>query len=95
MLHKEIEISTSVFKLQNSYRISQSIKLLCAYHYARTNFNSIQFNFKINVILSGLEKYMIFSLDNKLVFIDGFQFLSSSLDSLAKNLGKNYFKDLS
>ena len=28
-------------------------------------------------------------------FIDGFQFLSSSLDILGKNLGKDYFKYLS
>ena len=39
-----------------------------------------------------------FSLDNNLVidsFIDNFQFLSSSLDNLVKNLGKNDFKHLS
>ena len=35
---------------------------------------------------NGLHKYMRFSLDNNLVMIDGFQFLSSSLDSLVKNL---------
>ena len=38
---------------------------------------------------------MSFSVDNKLVFIDSFQFLSSSLDRLARNLGKNEFKHLS
>ena len=38
---------------------------------------------------------MSFSLDNKLVFIDSFQFLSSSLDSLVKNSGENGFKHLS
>ena len=38
---------------------------------------------------------MSFSLDNKLVVIDSFQFLSSSLDSLIKNLGKNDIKNLS
>ena len=42
-----------------------------------------------------IKKYTSFSFDNKLVFIDIFQFLSSSLDSLAKNLGKNDFKHLS
>ena len=31
----------------------------------------------------------------KLIFIDRFQFLSSSLDNLIKNLGKNDFKYLS
>ena len=38
---------------------------------------------------------MSFSINNKLSFIDSFQFLSSSLDSLVKNLGKDHFKYLS
>ena len=50
---------------------------------------------KINVIPNGLEKYMSFSINNKLSFIDSFQFLSSSLDSLVKNLDKGDFKYLS
>ena len=43
-----------------------------------------KFNFKISVILNGLEKYMNFTVNNKLSFIDSFQFLSSSFDSLVK-----------
>ena len=43
-----------------------------------------QFDLKINVISNGLEKYMSFSINNKLSFIDSFQFLSSSLDRLVK-----------
>ena len=50
---------------------------------------------KLNIILNGLEKYMTFSIKNKLSFIDSFQLLSSSLDSLVKNLSKNDFKYLS
>ena len=42
-------------------------------------------NLKINVIPNGLEKYMSLSINNKLSFIDSFQFLSFSLDSLIKN----------
>ena len=38
---------------------------------------------------------MSFNINNKLVFIDSFQFLSYSLDSLVKNLVKNDFKYLS
>ena len=45
-----------------------------------------------NVTQTGLEKYM--SFDDKLVFIDSFQFLGSSLESLVKNLAKNDFKNL-
>ena len=42
-----------------------------------------------------MEKYINFSIKNKLSFIDSVQFLSSSLDSIVKNLNKNYFKCLS
>ena len=55
----------------------------------------VRFNLKKNVIPNGLEKHMSFSINNKLNFIDSFQFLSSSLDSLVKNLNKDYFKYLS
>ena len=34
-----------------------------------------KFNLKISVIPNGLEKYMTFTIDNKLSFIDSFQFL--------------------
>ena len=37
---------------------------------------------------------MNFSINNKLSFIDSFQFLSSSLDSLVKSLGKDDFEVL-
>ena len=35
---------------------------------------------------------MSFNVNNKLIFINRFQFLSSSLDSLVKNLNKDDFK---
>ena len=35
---------------------------------------------------------MSFNMNNKLIFIDSFQFLSSLLDSLVKHLGKDDFK---
>ena len=50
-----------------------------------------KFNLKISVIPNGLEKFMSFTINNKLSFIDSFQFLSSSLDSLVKNLNKDDF----
>ena len=46
-------------------------------------------NQKINVIRNGFEKYMRFIIKNKLSFMDSFQFLSSSLDSLVKKLNKD------
>ena len=54
-----------------------------------------KFHFKINVIPNAIEKYMSFNIYNTLIFIDSFQFLSSSLDSLVKNLAKDDFKYLS
>ena len=54
-----------------------------------------KFNLKINVIPNRLGKYMSFSINNKISFIDSFQFLSSSLDSLVKNLSNGDFKYLS
>ena len=54
-----------------------------------------EFYLKINVIPNGFEKYMSSSVNNKLCFNDRFQFLSSSLDSVAKNLTKDNFKYLS
>ena len=38
---------------------------------------------------------MSFTINNKLSFIESFQFLSSSLDNLVKNLNKDDFKYLS
>ena len=46
-------------------------------------------------IPNGLEKYMSFSINNNLNFIDCYQFLSPSSDSLVKNLNKDDFKYLS
>ena len=53
-----------------------------------------KFNFKKSVLPVGLEKYMSFTIINKISFIDSVQFLSSSLDSLVKNLNKDDFKYL-
>ena len=52
-----------------------------------------KFNCNINVIPNGLEKYMNFSLNKNIIFIDSMLFLNSSLDKLVKNL--NNFKYLS
>ena len=54
-----------------------------------------KFNVKTNVITNELEKYMSFAINNKLRFIDSFQFLSSSLDGSVKKLAKDDFKCLS
>ena len=46
---------------------------------------------KVNVIANGLERFMSFTINIKLSFIDSFQFLSSSLDSLVENLSTCIF----
>ena len=50
--------------------------------------------YKIKVIPNGFEKHMSFNINNKLIFIDKFQCLSSSLDSLVKSFGNDDFKYL-
>ena len=54
-----------------------------------------KFNLKINVIPNGLEKYMSFSINNKLSFTDSFKFISFSVDSSVKKLNEDDFKYLS
>ena len=47
---------------------------------------------KVSVIPNGLEKYMAFTVNKNLVYIDSMQFMNSSLDSLVKNLIADDFK---
>ena len=44
---------------------------------------------------NGLEKYMSFTLNKNLVFIDSMLFMNSSLDKLVQNLSDKDFKYLS
>ena len=53
------------------------------------------FNCKISVIPNGLEKYMSFTLNKNLVFIDSMLFMNFCLDKLVKNLSNEDFKYLS
>ena len=55
----------------------------------------IKFGVKVSVIPNGLEKYMAFTTNKNLFFIDSMQFMNSTLDSLVKNLSDNDFKNLS
>ena len=54
-----------------------------------------KFDVKINVIPNGLEKYLAFTINRNLVFIDSMQFMDSSLDELSKNLSEMDLKYLS
>ena len=50
-----------------------------------------KFNCRVSVIRNGLEKYISFSLNGNIVFIDSMLFLNSSLDKLVKNLDSKDF----
>ena len=54
-----------------------------------------KFDVKISVIPNGLEKYMAFTINKNLVFIDSMRFMNSSLSGLFNNLSDNDFKHLS
>ena len=45
-----------------------------------------KFKVKISVIQNGLEKYMAFTINENIVFIDSMQFMNCSLEKLVKNL---------
>ena len=51
-----------------------------------------KFDVKVSAIPNGLEKYMGFTINTNLVFIDSMQLINSSLDSLVKNLSDKDFK---
>ena len=51
--------------------------------------------FNISVIPYGIEKYMAFTLNKNIVFIDSMQFMNCSLDKLVKNFNDKDFKYLS
>ena len=50
--------------------------------------------FDISVIPNGLDKYLAFTINRNLVFIDSMKFTNSSLDSLVKNFSDNDLKYL-
>ena len=53
-----------------------------------------KFDVKISVIPNELGKYMAFTINKNLVFVDSRQFMNSSLHALVKNLSDNDFKYL-
>ena len=54
-----------------------------------------KFDCRVSVTPNGLEKYMSFTLNKNIVFMDSMLFMNSSLDKLAGNLGSKDFKYLS
>ena len=46
-----------------------------------------KFDVKVNVVPNGLEKYVAFTINRNLVFINSMQFMNSSLDSWVMMMG--------
>ena len=74
----------------DSHFIMQQIGQI-AKEYTYTNKKSEKVEMNINCIPNNMGKYMAFMLGNHLVFLDSFQFMSSSLDNLVKNLPDEAF----
>ena len=72
----------------DSHFIMQQIGEIAKKH-GYTNKKGEKQDLNINAIPNNLEKYMAFMLGNHLTFIVSFQFMSSSLDKLARNLPKD------
>ena len=75
----------------DSHFIMQEIGEIAKKH-TYTNKKGEKCQMNINAIPNNMEKYMAFMLGNHLTFIDSFQFLSSSLDKLVRNLPKESLK---
>ena len=69
----------------DSHFIMQQIGEIANKH-GYTNKKGEKQDLNINAIPNNMEKYMTFMLGNHLMFIDSFQFMSSSLDKLVSNL---------
>ena len=84
---KEIKIPVIFHNLKgyDSHFIMQEIGAIVKKHvYKNKKGEEKQMN--INAIPNNMEKYMAFMIGSNLIFIDSFQFMSSSLDKLVSNL---------
>ena len=75
----------------DSHFIMQEIGAIVKKHTYKNN-RGIDSELAINAIPNNMEKYMAFMLGENLVFLDSFQFMSSSLDKLVSNLPKEDLK---
>ena len=85
-------ISNLIFKLTKKVSIKVHDLKRCDSHLIINEIGKI--NVKVDVIPNVLEKYMAFTVNKNLVFIDSKQFIDSSLEKLVKNLSDDEFKHL-
>ena len=86
---EEVKIPVIFHNLRgyDSHFIMQEIGAIVKdYEYTNKDGKKCQMN--INAIPNNMEKYMAFMLGNHLTFLDSFQFMSSGLDKLVKNITK-------
>ena len=76
-------------------KVSQTFHNLRGYDSHLTMSEIGKFNVNISVIPTGSEKYMAFTNDKNLVFIDRMQLMNSNLDTLVKTLSEDDCKYLS
>ena len=90
---EEVKIPVIFHNLRgyDSHFIMQEIGEIVKKH-AYTNKKGEKCQMNINAIPNNMEKYMAFMLGNHLVFLDSFQFMSSSLEKLVSNLPKEALK---
>ena len=90
---EEIKIPVIFHNLRgyDSHFIMQEIGEIVKKH-TYTNNKGEKKQMSINAIPNNMEKYMAFMLGNNLVFLDSFQFMSSSLEKLVSNLPSKSLK---
>ena len=90
---KELKIPVIFHNLRvyDSHFIMQEIGAIVKNHKYKNNKGEEQ-QMTINAIPNNMEKYMAFMLGNSLVFLDSFQFMSSSLEKLVSNIPRESLK---
>ena len=78
-MHRDCNINVNLN--QKSPIVFHNLKS-CDSHVIIQELGKFNFSFKINVIPNRLEKKLILNINNELIFVDFFKFLSSSLDKL-------------
>ena len=90
---EEVKIPVIFHNLRgyDSHLIMQEIVEIVKKHTYKNNRGEDK-QMEINAIPNNMEKYMVFMLGKHLVFLDSFQFMSSSLEKLVSNLPRESLK---
>ena len=94
-LSDKIPVVFHNLKGYDSHFIMQEIGNIAKNHVYFDEQKNKYYDVNINVIPYNIEKYLAFMLGQNLVFIDSFQFMSSSLSNLVNNLPNEAFKYIS